>query len=136
MNGFHKREIDSPLFFLSQLQKLLNEQTNFQNFVEMNLTKKRGNEGLSDAKEFGSYLKQLRKAKGFRVRHLAESTGYSSAYLSNVENGNRGIPSSELIRKLSAALGVTHIGMMIKAGHVTEEEVLTMRSENGINETR
>lgn len=80
---------------------------------------------------FGDYLKQLRKAKGMRIRHIEEKTGVSNCYLSQLETGKRGVPSPEMIRKLSSALGVTHIGMMIKAGHVTEDEVLTLRRDCG-----
>lgn len=86
---------------------------------------------MSD-EDFGTYLKRLRKAKGVTVRSLDRRTGISHSYLSNIENGNRNVPSPGMIRKLSSALGVTHIGMMIKAGHITLDEVLTVRREHGI----
>jgi transcriptional regulator with XRE-family HTH domain len=69
---------------------------------------------------FGEYLRQLRNSKGLSSTHL----GVSQTFISNIETGNRPAPSPDIIRKLSSALGVTHIGMMIKAGHVTEEEVM------------
>lgn len=76
-----------------------------------------------EAVEFGAYLKTLRKSKKLTVRGLAQKSEVAQSYITNVENGNRGVPSASIIRKLSAALGCTHIGMMIKAGHITESEV-------------
>lgn len=83
---------------------------------------------------FGEYLKRLRKAKGFSSTYkLSLSADVSQAFISQIENGRR-VPSPEIIRKISNALGVTHIGMMIRAGHVTEEEVLTYRRGHGIHD--
>lgn len=85
---------------------------------------------------FGQYLRQLRKAKGMKLIQVSDASGVSHPYLSQLENGKMSVVSPEFIRKLSVALGVTHIGLMIKAGHVTEEEVLTFRRERGINDLR
>lgn len=82
--------------------------------------------------EFGTYLKRLRNSRKLTVRQLDELSGVSHSYISQIEIGTRE-PKYDIIRKLSTALGVTHIGMMIKAGHVTEEEVLTMRRESGVD---
>lgn len=89
---------------------------------------------MDNSNEFGKYLKALRKAKGMTLTKLAEDSGGSHPYLSQIENGKR-VPSPEIIRKISQALGCTHIGMMIKVGHVTEEEVLTFRKEQRINDS-
>lgn len=85
--------------------------------------------------EFGKYLKQLRRAKGMTLKEIEAISGLSHSYISQIENGKRGAGSAnaDTIRKLANALGVTHIGMMIKAGHITEEEVLTYRSERGVS---
>ncbi|MFK4167677.1 helix-turn-helix domain-containing protein [Paenibacillus lautus] len=87
---------------------------------------------------FGEYLKQLRKAKGMTLVELAEGSGFSHSYLSQIETGKKRCTnvSPEVIRGLSDALGVTHIGMMIKAGYLTEEEVLIYRRESGINDLK
>lgn len=82
---------------------------------------------------FGRYLRALRKAKGLTQVELGEAIGYSEPYLSQIETGSK-IPSTELLRAVSNEMGVTYIGMMIKAGYVTEEEVLTFRREHGIND--
>lgn len=83
--------------------------------------------------DFGTYLKNLRKSKKVTLVELSRMVGVSQGYLSNIETGVRGIPSPELLRKVSKALGTTHIGMMIKAGYLTEKEVLIFREESGIN---
>lgn len=82
-------------------------------------------------KEFGVYIRRLRKAKDMTQDDLSIITLIPRTTIASYEQGSRE-PSSDVIRKLSAALGVTHIGMMIKAGHITESEVLTTRSENGL----
>jgi len=96
---------------------------------------------------FGQYLRQLRVAKGFKsARQFAETCQISNAtvsriedeshnlskqHLSNIENDRR-LPSTELLRKFAEVLSVSYIGMLIKAGHVTEEEVLAERRSNGL----
>ncbi|NHN33507.1 helix-turn-helix domain-containing protein [Paenibacillus agricola] len=83
---------------------------------------------------FGVYLKALRKAKGVSSSHkLSFLSGVSQTFIVHLELGKR-IPSPEIIRKLSTALGVSHIGMMIKAGHLTLEEVLAVRTKHGIED--
>ena len=74
-------------------------------------------------KNFGLYLRELRKAKGMTLDELREVIGYSNPYLSQIENRENRAPSPEIIRKFSAALGVNHIEMMMAAGYVTEEEL-------------
>lgn len=82
---------------------------------------------------FGEYLRKLRKAKGLSQRDVEAETTISHKTMYGYEYGIT-LPQPDVIRKLSLALGVTHIGLMIKAGHVTEEEVLTFRREHGIND--
>lgn len=85
---------------------------------------------------FGEYLRQLRKAKGIGSSHkMSKASGVSQSFIAHIELGKK-MPSPDVVRKFAETLGVTHIGLMIKAGHVTEEEVLTFRQENGINDLR
>ncbi|WP_157685630.1 helix-turn-helix domain-containing protein [Paenibacillus donghaensis] len=83
---------------------------------------------------FGEYLRQLRNAKGMTLQDVKDASGVSHPYLSQLENGKKCVVSPDVVRKLAAAFGVTHLGLMIKAGHVTEDEVLTFRREHGIND--
>lgn len=75
-------------------------------------------------KEFGAYLRKLREGK-YTVRGLAEKSGVSSAYLSLLENGKKGIPSPEILKKLYGPLEVTYDELMEKAGHISPK----LRSE-------
>jgi transcriptional regulator with XRE-family HTH domain len=87
-----------------------------------------------EREEFGSYLRSLRKSRQMTLINLCDISGVSHPYLSQIETGSKGIPSPQLIRKLSVALGCTYIGMMIKAGHLTEDELLTFRKEKGVSD--
>ena len=71
-----------------------------------------------DALEFGKYLKSLREAKKMTIRQLELYSGVSNAYLSHIENGKRGIPSPEILRKLSKPLDVPYEELMARAGYI------------------
>lgn len=74
--------------------------------------------------EFGEYLRLRRKEKGFTIRQLEMKSGVSNAYLSHLENGKRGIPSTEIIKKISGALDIPYTEMLQKAGHLDEANLL------------
>lgn len=71
-----------------------------------------------EAKEFGSYLRSLRKNKGLTIRQLELYSGVSNAYLSQIENGKRDIPSPEILQKISKPLGVEYEELMQRAGYI------------------
>lgn len=78
------------------------------------------------ANEFGNHLRALRKSKSLTTRQVADLSGVSQSFISNLENGNRGIPSPEILQKLAAALEVPYLEMMEKAGYLPnflEEEL-------------
>jgi SOS-response transcriptional repressor LexA/DNA-binding XRE family transcriptional regulator len=74
-----------------------------------------------DEKKFGEKLKELRKNKGLKIRELEGLAGVSNAYLSQLENGKRGKPSPDIIKKLAPHLGVTYTELMKLAGFITED---------------
>jgi SOS-response transcriptional repressor LexA len=74
-----------------------------------------------DEKKFGEKLRELRQTKGFKIRELENLSGVSNAYLSQLENGKRGKPSPEIIKKLAPHLGVTYTELMRMAGYITED---------------
>lgn len=77
------------------------------------------------SKNFGQYLRKLRKNRGLTLKELGELTGMSHAYLSQLERGERGvngIPAPDTLRKLSVPLKVQFFELMVEAGHITEEE--------------
>ncbi|WP_211746392.1 helix-turn-helix transcriptional regulator [Paenibacillus sp. Marseille-Q4541] len=85
----------------------------------------------SSNEDFGDYLRSLRNTKGFTPTEIAHSAGLSQPFISQLESGQRN-PAPETLRKLSNVLNVSYIGLMIKAGHLTEAEVLECRREAGI----
>lgn len=73
---------------------------------------------MSDSKPLGEYLKAQRKKQGLTLVELSKKSGVSQPYLSQIENGKGGIPSPEILFKLTNPLGLTHAHLMIKAGHM------------------
>lgn len=69
------------------------------------------------AREFGEYLKELRKKKKLTIRQLDTYSGVSNSYISQMERGERGVPSPEILQKLSKPLGVEYDELMILAGY-------------------
>ncbi|MGG4141834.1 helix-turn-helix transcriptional regulator [Paenibacillus algorifonticola] len=76
-----------------------------------------------EPKEFGEYLRKLRKGKKLTLEALGIEIGYTKAYLSNIENGRRGIPSPEILKKLAPFLGVSHTELMEHAGYISKKEI-------------
>jgi len=74
-----------------------------------------------DAKVFGKYLKDLRKNKGYTLTELGEIIGYSNPYLSQIETGQKGIPSPDFLKKLATGLETDFLNLMRKAGHIPEK---------------
>src|SRR6478735_7349671 len=57
------------------------------------------------SEEFGDLLRQARERLGMSRRDLAEATGLSYPYISQIETGYR-MPSSPAVRSLADALGL------------------------------
>jgi transcriptional regulator with XRE-family HTH domain len=71
--------------------------------------------------EFKEYLKQLREAKQLSLRKLDSLSGVSHVYLSQIENGNRGVPSPDVLKKIAEPLGVSYKELMTVAGYWGKE---------------
>ncbi|MEB3100203.1 helix-turn-helix domain-containing protein [Ferviditalea candida] len=69
---------------------------------------------------FYSDLRNLRKSKGFTIREVANRSGVSTAYISQLENGNRGIPSPEILMRLSDGLNISYTDLMAMAGYLKD----------------
>ncbi|MED4754614.1 helix-turn-helix transcriptional regulator [Brevibacillus choshinensis] len=95
---------------------------------------------MSDSKQLGEYLRMQRKKKGLTLVELSEKSGVSQPYLSQIENGKGGIPSPDILFKLTKPLGLTHAQLMIKAGHIQlgqfdhEDDILETDYEAGMRE--
>ncbi|MNW41399.1 HTH-type transcriptional repressor RghR [compost metagenome] len=69
-----------------------------------------------DAIEFGQFLKAIRKEKGITLNQLGHTTGLSQPYLSQIENGKKGIPSPEVLKKLALNLDIDYDELSVHAG--------------------
>ena len=71
--------------------------------------------------EFGTQLRELRKAKQLTQRDLAKKVGVSFTYISKIESGNAGyIPSAETIKRLAAILEVNEDELLLLAKKIPE----------------
>lgn len=63
----------------------------------------------------GDYLREQRESAGLSLRKLAEQTGVSNPYLSQIERGLRR-PSAEVLQQLAKALRVSAETLYVRAG--------------------
>ena len=70
----------------------------------------------------GDYLKEQRVAAQLTLRQLAEQTGVSNPYLSQIERGLRR-PSAEVLQQLAKALRISAEQLYIRAGIVSPHEI-------------
>jgi transcriptional regulator with XRE-family HTH domain len=63
----------------------------------------------------GEFIRDLRNNARISLRQLAEQTGISNPYLSQIENGLRK-PSAEVLQQLATALRVSTPMMYLRAG--------------------
>lgn len=74
---------------------------------------------MEDDLQFGKYLKMIRKKKGLSLRTIEKASGVSNAYLSQVENGKRSVPTPDILMKIHEPLGVSYDELMEKAGYIS-----------------
>lgn len=79
-------------------------------------------------KEFGSYLRTLRKEKGLTLVELANLTGVSNPYISQIENG-KFLPSPDILEKLAKGLEVSSVNLLLKSGHLGEDAAKEVQSK-------
>ncbi|MFC4966144.1 helix-turn-helix domain-containing protein [Paenibacillus sp. GCM10023248] len=75
----------------------------------------------------------MRKLKGFTLRELADRSGVSAAYISQLENGNRGIPSPDVLMKLSEGLNTSYSELMDLAGYLESPPSTEKYQSNPVN---
>ncbi|OKP81594.1 hypothetical protein A3842_10965 [Paenibacillus sp. P3E] len=74
--------------------------------------------------EFGLYLRKKREERKLSIRQLNTYSGVSHSYISQLERGNRGIPSPDVLKKLSKPLAVDYKELMIQAGHMENTGII------------
>ncbi|OAS14262.1 helix-turn-helix domain-containing protein [Paenibacillus oryzisoli] len=82
---------------------------------------------------FYDKLRDMRKMKGFTIRELADRSGVSAAYISQLENGNRGIPSPDVLMKLSEGLNTSYSELMDIAGYLETSQANQQFESNPVN---
>lgn len=70
--------------------------------------------------DFGKYLRSLRKERQLTTRQVELYSGVSNSYLSQIENGKRGIPSPKILEKLSTIYNVPYEELMMTAGYLPD----------------
>jgi transcriptional regulator with XRE-family HTH domain len=60
-----------------------------------------------DLQRLGHKVRFLRQGKGWTITTLAEGSGVSKAYISDLENGVAGKPNIQYVYSIAVALGVT-----------------------------
>ncbi|MGE7827831.1 helix-turn-helix domain-containing protein [Paenibacillus sp. NPDC093718] len=70
---------------------------------------------------FGSYLKEMRENKGWSINQLAQAADISGSQISRIENGLRGIPKPQTLRKMADALEVPYEELMNRAGYLQQD---------------
>ena len=66
-------------------------------------------------RDVGGFIRDLRQSARISLRQLAEQTGVSNPYLSQIERGLRK-PSAEVLQQLAGALRVSTPAMYLRAG--------------------
>src|ERR1700712_5664792 len=87
----------------------------------------------------GEYLHEQRVAAELSLRQLAEQTGVSNPYLSQIERGLRK-PSAEVLQQLAKGLRISAETLYVRAGILDPDEhgdrtvELAVRSDTTLNE--
>ncbi len=69
----------------------------------------------------GEYLREQRLSAKLSLRQLAEQTGVSNPYLSQIERGLRR-PSAEVLQQIAKALRISAETLYVRAGILDPEE--------------
>lgn len=57
--------------------------------------------------DIGKRIKEVRKERKITLKELSDKIGYSSAYISQIENGKRSKPSHDFLQKVSDHLDIS-----------------------------
>lgn len=73
------------------------------------------------AHDLGDYLRDQRRGAQLTLRQLAEQTGVSNPYLSQIERGLRK-PSADVLQQLAKALRISAETLYVRAGMLDPDE--------------
>lgn len=74
-----------------------------------------------EPREFGKYLREIRKENNLTIRQVELYAEVSNSYISQLENGKRGIPSPDVLKKLAKVYKVNYEDLMKKAGYIDSD---------------
>jgi len=80
----------------------------------------------------GDHLREQRRQAHLTLRQLAEQTGVSNPYLSQIERGLRR-PSAEVLQQIAKALRVSAESLYVRAGILDLDESRTRAVEDAIS---
>lgn len=75
-----------------------------------------------DKFQFGRYLQSLRKEAALSIYKLSKLSGVSHSYISQIERGEKEIPSPEILSKLAGHLNESPLNLMIYAGYINLDD--------------
>lgn len=75
--------------------------------------------GRARPTDLGSFIRQQRERANLSLRRLADRSGVSNPYLSQIERGLRH-PSAEILKRLSRALEISAETLYTRAGLIEE----------------
>lgn len=82
----------------------------------------------------GRLVREKRLELGLSQTALAEASGLSKGHLSTLEAGKIALPAPDIRRRLAAALGVSHLDLLVAAGEITEDEIKKAGAEGVVEE--
>src|SRR5947208_10260219 len=74
-----------------------------------------------EPRDLGAFIRDLRRNARISLRQLAEQTGVSNPYLSQIERGLRK-PSADVLQQLAKALRVSAETLYVRAGILEPDE--------------
>lgn len=80
-----------------------------------------------DLKKLGAKIRFYRQGKGWSLADLAEKSGISKAYISDLENGAAGKPNIQYVFSIAVALDVT-LNDLLKDATTKEQRAKRRRS--------
>jgi len=66
------------------------------------------------ATRFGDYLRKLRDKQQYKLRDVQQYIGISNSYLAQIENGERGVPTYKVLKRLADLYGI-RVSKLIEA---------------------
>lgn len=76
-----------------------------------------------NATSLGTFVRERRQALRLTQRELGERINLPAARIAQIEVGKVTLPGANVRRDLAAALGVSHLDLLIAAGEITLEEI-------------